>query len=439
MCGIAGVVNSPKVQGRDVEKMIGCIEYRGRDERGVHEVGRAVLGHARLAVVDPLHGKQPMSNEDDTVWVTFSGEIYNYVELREELKKKGHFFKSRCDTEVLVHLWEEEGEKMLDRLIGMFAFCIWDSNRNKGILARDRQGVKPCYYADYDGGIAFASEIKALLALPGMKKQVDRDTLLQVFAFNYPVPPKTCFEGIRHLAPGTYLLFDGERKAQTKTYWTWPLLDGGRRTPGFDEFSALLDDALRMQMRFDVPGGIFLSGGVDSSVVASHLVKQWNAPRLEGIGLDFKVSGFSEFQYSEFVANMYDIELTSFEVPHSFIPEIAEEVVFHADQPHGDFSFFLFYLLSREAHRQGKIVMFNGDGPDEALVGFGQNERYFRARPDEFLTSELLRPHLLHEVGHARETADPRVQERDDGARGRFLVNPRTVERPRPDRAGVCL
>jgi asparagine synthase (glutamine-hydrolysing) len=378
MCGIAGVVGGTGSNVAAVTRMVDSIVYRGADEHDVRLIGPATLGHARLAVVDRLNGKQPMSNEDGTVWVTFNGEIYNFEELREELKRKGHTFKSRCDTEVLVHLWEEEGEGMLDRLIGMFAFFLWDQRQHKGMLARDRQGIKPCYLADYRGGIAFASEIKALLSLPGFSKQLDKNTLAQVFAFNYPPPPATCFKGIQHLMPGTYLSLDGIQPPQLHTYWRWPLLEE-RSTPSFEKFEALLDDAVRLQMRFDVPGGMFLSGGVDSSVIASHLVRCWNAPRLEGIALDFNMTGFSELPYSQFVAKKLGIALRPFEVNPDVIPEIADKVVYHTDQPHGDFSFFLFYLLSREAHRQGKIVMFNGDGPDEALLGFLQNQRFFGA------------------------------------------------------------
>lgn len=376
MCGISGVVCSNDVTKSTVASMIDRIGYRGPDEQGSHALTNAVIGHARLAVVDPENGHQPMSNEDGTVWVSFNGEIYNFIELRDELKLKGHTFKSRCDTEVLVHLWEEEGERMLDRLIGMFAFLLWDDKKQRGILARDRQGIKPCYYARYKGGIAFGSEIKAILDLPDFPRTVHAPSLSQVFSMNYPVPPETCFEGVRHLMPGTFMLFEKGRDPVIKTYWKWPLLEE-RRTASFEEFESLLDDAIRLQMRFDVDGGIFLSGGVDSSVIASRLVRQWNRPVLDGIALDFNVEGFSELKYSEYVAKQLGINLKPFSVTSSFIPEIAEKVVYHSDEPHGDFSYFLFYLLCEEAHKQGKIVMFLGDGPDEALLGFGNNERYF--------------------------------------------------------------
>lgn len=376
MCGIAGVVHCLRDSEQDVKRMIECIGYRGPDESGVVSVGPATVGHARLAVVDPENGKQPMSNEDGTVWVTFNGEIYNYVELRNELKAKGHIFKSRCDTEVLVHLWEEKQEEMLDDLIGMFAFFIWDTKRNKGILARDRQGIKPCYVANYMEGFAFCSEIKGLLELTGFIREINYSTLAQVFTFNYPPPPATCFKGIRHLRPGTYLLFQGNTVPEEKTYWEWPF-NASKVLPDYEEFSSLLDDAVRIQMRFDVKGGIFLSGGVDSSVVACHLRKQWNEPVLDSLALDTRISGFTEIEFSRYVADKYGFNLIPVEIRPQYIVDIAEKVIYHTDQPHGDFSFFLFYLLSRAAHQEGKIVMFNGDGPDEALLGFGHNERFF--------------------------------------------------------------
>lgn len=380
MCGIAGVVGANGVLPAHVKTMVDQIQYRGRDEQGVEALGnRAVVGHARLAVVDPENGKQPMSNTDNTVWVTFNGEIYNYVELREELKAKGYKFKSRCDTEVLVHLWREEGEKMLDRLIGMFAFFIWDTKYDRGMLARDRQGIKPCFIADYQGGVAFASEMKAILSLPNMPREVNAAALKDVFAFNYCPPPQTCFKGINHLEPGCYLLFEGGNKPVKKRYWQWPFAME-RQTPSFEEFEALMDDAVRMQMRFDVDGGMYLSGGVDSSVVAYHLKKQWKHPRLEAFGLNFPNQDYSEYRFSEEVAKLLDIDLHEARITPDMIPTIANKVVHHAEQPHGDFSFFLFYLLAQRANQDKKIVMFTGDGPDEALAGFRHNEQYFHSQ-----------------------------------------------------------
>lgn len=376
MCGIAGVINHPTTRTAEVIDMIRKIHHRGVDEVGVHDLGPAVLGHARLAVVDLQNGSQPMCNEDGTVWVVFNGEIFNYVELRNDLKAKGYRFKSRCDTEVLVHLWREKGEKMLDDLIGMFAFCIWDTKNHTGMIARDRFGIKPCFITEYGEGLAFASEIKALLALPGMQKDINYNALLQNFSFNYCPPPQTCFKNIVHLEPGHYLQLKAGAPAVKKCYWQWPFY-AERSTPDAERFSSLIDDSIRLQMRFDVQGGMYLSGGIDSSVVASHLIKQWNTPKLTAIGLQFSESQYSEFQYSQEVAQQFDINLLPAHIDYTMIPDIAEKVVYQAEQPHGDFSFFLFYILARQAHQQGKIVMMTGDGPDEALFGFNHNVNFF--------------------------------------------------------------
>lgn len=376
MCGIAGVVNATDVKKDDVWKMIETIKYRGVDEQGVEELGSAVLGHARLAVVDPENGMQPMCSTDGKVWVVFNGEIFNFIELREQLKAQGYRFKSRCDTEVLVHLWIEKGEKMLADLVGMFAFFIWDQRTGTGMLARDRQGIKPCFYAPYQGGLAFASEMKAILALPKFERRVNERALGQVFSFNYCPPPETCFEDIRHLPPGTFMRFSDGRFSEPQRYWQWPL-DGERVEASQQDMEAALDTAIRLQMRFDVDGGLFLSGGVDSSVIAARLIHQWNRPQLDAIGLRIEDKGFSEYAYAQRVASQFNINLSPLDIVPTDIPEIARSVVSHAEQPHGDFSFFLFYLLSRQAHQQGKIVMFTGDGPDEVMLGFRHNEQFF--------------------------------------------------------------
>lgn len=369
MCGIAGVVGAAQTQPQHVASMVEKIRYRGIDESGMQAVqGRAIMGQARRKIVDVHGGQQPMSTPDGKVWVVFNGEIYNFVELREELEAKGYNFHTKCDTEILLHLWREEGEAMLQKLIGMFAFFIWDEAQDKGMLARDRQGIKPCFVAEYKGGLAFCSEIKGLFALPGLEPEINPAGLKNVFAFNYCPPPQTCFAGITHLEPGTYLLFEGSKKPQQKRYWRWPF-EQEKRTPGFEEFEALLDDVVRIQMRFDVAGGMYLSGGVDSGVVAYHLKQQWNAQTLPAYGLNFPNQEFSEFSHAQRVADLLDIDLEEVKIMPDMIPDIASKVSYHAEQPHGDFSFFLFYLLAQRTQKNGQIVMFTGDGPDESMGG----------------------------------------------------------------------
>lgn len=377
MCGISGVIHTQRYSKSDVGGMVDCIKYRGPDEQGVEKVGPCVLGHARLAVVDPENGSQPMSNTDDTVWVVFNGGIYNFVEIREDLKAKGYHFESNSDTEVLVHLWREKGEAMMMDLIGVFAFCIWDTRTNSGILARDHQGIKPCYIMDLpDGGMAFASEIKSLFALPGITPEIDEVGLNLMHNFNYCPPPRTCYKGVSHLEPGSYILLDGAGNRVKKKYWSWPIgeVNGDVHE---DDFAGLLDDAIKMQMRFDVKGCLFLSGGVDSSIIAAHLRPQWNEDKMLAFGLDCKIDGFGEYHLSEYVAKTLNIDLRPVTYDHQIVPESIEAVLHNTDQPHGDFSFFLLRLLSSAAREAGATVAFNGDGADEAFSGFSYNEAFF--------------------------------------------------------------
>ena len=375
MCGIAGLISVAGASVADVQAMVNVVRHRGPDDAGVVSHGAAMIGHARLAVVDPATGRQPLYNDDGSVCVSFNGCIYNYVELRAELEAKGYHFKTRCDTEVLVHLWRAEGENMISRLIGMFAFFVWDTRQHRGMLVRDRQGIKPCFIARYRGGYAFASEMKSILALPGMKRAMNPAALKEVFAFNYCLSPYTCFAGIEHVEPGCYWLFEEGKEPQKKRYWQWPF-EAEKATPSFEAFEALLEDAVRIQMRFDVAGGLYLSGGVDSSVVGYHVRKAWREKHLDAYGLNTVNETYSEFGFSKQAADQLGIDLHEVRIEPRLLPDIASKVVAHAEQPHGDFSFFLFYLLAQRAHRDGKVVLFSGDGPDEALGG-----QHFRRAP----------------------------------------------------------
>lgn len=375
MCGIAGVINCPSVTRDDVDRMTCTLTHRGPDDNGVHVSKRCVIGHTRLAVVDPIHGAQPMANHDGTVWVVFNGEIYNFVELREELKAKGYTFRSTCDTEVLVHLWREHGHDMLHRLNGMFAFFIWDEAQDRGMLARDRPGIKPCFLMPYQGGLAFCSEIKGLLSLPGAQAKLHRDSFVKSLAFNYCPDEQTCFEGITHMAPGTFIPFEGGRQLAPQTYWRWPF-DEPKHTPSHEEFAELLDDAARMQLRFDVPGGILLSGGVDSSVVAHHVLARGSSRNLIALSLDIVEPGFGEFENARAVADALGMTPIPVPVTPELVADNAANSVRYSEQPHGDFSFILFYLLGKTANELGRIVLFSGDGPDEVTLGFRHNARF---------------------------------------------------------------
>ncbi len=381
MCGIAGIVGSNKYNENNVKEMIRKISYRGPDEQGTIDLENVCLGHARLAVVDPENGSQPMCNEDETVWVVFNGEIYNFVEIRANLIQKGYKFKSRCDTEVLVHLWREKGIKMLDDLIGMFAFCLWDKDKEEGVLVRDRQGIKPCYFTNLKtGGFAFASEIKSLLTLEDLNIEIDDIGLNLYHSFNYCPPPRTCYKDITHLMPGTYLEFDRNGIKREVKYWEWPI-SNDKEEIHLSEFSHVLDDAIRLQMRFDVDGCLFLSGGVDSSIIAAHLAKQWNKKKILSFSLNCREKGYGEYHLAESVSKyIEEIDLVPINYDSSIVTENIEKVLFHCDEPHGDFSFFLIRELCKAAHERGVIVAFNGDGPDEVLAGFTRNQEFLSSQ-----------------------------------------------------------
>ena len=377
MCGIAGLIGTENYKEQDVKKMINKIGYRGPDEQGTIDLDNIYLGHARLAVVDPENGTQPMSNHDKTVWVVFNGEIYNHVEIRNRLIKKGYKFKSRCDTEVLVHLWREKGIDMIQDLIGMFAFCLWDTKQEKGILVRDRQGIKPCYLSFFnDGSFAFASEIKSLLTLDGFQIEIDDISLNLLHSFNYCLPPRTCYKNIYHLMPGTYLEFDRKGFQKEYKYWKWPL-SKEKKDINLDNLNEILDESIKLQMRFDVKGCLFLSGGVDSSLIAAHLSKQWNRDKILAFSLNSREEGYGEYHLARYVSEkINNINLVPINYDSSIVPDNINQVLFHADQPHGDFSFFLIRELCKAAHQERVIVAFNGDGPDEVLAGFTHNQEF---------------------------------------------------------------
>ena len=378
MCGLVGIFDPSQVYTKDhLDKAIDSIGYRGVDERGVEKIGPSWMAHVRLAVVDPENGHQPMTNADGSVHVIFNGEIYNHKSIRKDLEAKGYAFKSRCDTEVLIHLWREKRELLLEDLVGMFVFFIWDSATSTGILARDRQGIKPCYLSSVrGGGLAFASEIKALRCLPGIGDQIDYQALGLVHAFNYVPPPNTCFKGITHFAPGNYILFDQHGFSEPVSYWSWDL-ESGDEEPNFDEFDVLLGEAVTSQLDFDVDGCMFLSGGVDSSIIASHLSRRWDRQPIRAYGLTCPVLAYDEFSLATGVADQFGIDLRRVSYGPEDVVEGLRACVHHADQPHGDFSFILIRKLCEQAHKDGYIVAFNGDGPDEIMGGFSHNEAFF--------------------------------------------------------------
>jgi len=376
MCGIYGYVTSGRPMAPAVLAAMGrALAHRGPDDEGsMFDNGEDVsiaLGHKRLSIIDlSAAGKQPMSNEDGTIWVTLNGEIYNFRELRHQLESKGHCFRSKSDTEVLVHLYEDDGVAMFARLDGMFAFALWDGKKKLLLLGRDRVGKKPLHYSLGEGGLVFASEIKALLQHPQVSRDLDLAALNKYLAFEYVPAPDTIFKSIKKLEPGHYLIWRDDQ-ASCSQYWDLPMVDQpiAMRSEAqyVDEFRALLDQAVRKRLVADVPVGLFVSGGLDSALVAA--VARQAKDRLECFSIGFDEPSFDESRYSTAVARQLGLRhhLRMFQAPDML--RTLQKLPDLFDEPLADPSIVPLYLLSQFAAERMKVVL-SGDGGDELFAGY---------------------------------------------------------------------
>jgi len=280
MCGICGIGEFRSKLGIDesiVQKMLACLHHRGPDDKGTFVSQSIVLGPSRLAIIDLTTGRMPICNEDKTIWIVFNGEIYNFRALREYLLKKGHQFSTYSDTEVIVHLYEEFGVECVQHLNGIFAFAIWDSRQQKLYVARDRMGIKPLYYTEVDGQLIFASEMKALLAHPKVKRDIDPISLNEYLSFEYVPSPRTIITNVSRLPSGSWLTYS-EVGLQVIRYYQLSLARSEMQPPvDWRDYTALLDaklrESIKQELVSDVPVGVLLSGGIDSSVVASYMAE----------------------------------------------------------------------------------------------------------------------------------------------------------------------
>ena len=368
------------------------LRHRGPDGEG-EEIQQAVewglgLGHTRLSIIDlSPAGKQPMCNEDGTIWITYNGEIYNFRELRTELEKNGHHFKSNSDTEVIIHLYEERGVRCLERLNGMFAFAIWDRSEKTLFLARDRIGKKPLHYALYDGGIIFGSEIKALLKHPKVVREIDLGSLNKYLSYEYVPAPGTIFKSIRKVRPGYFLLYkNGELR--TERYWDIPLSDHpiGYKTEDeyVEELREILERSVRSRLVADVPVGVFLSGGLDSSLVAA-MAKRSNKD-IECFSIGFDEKSFDERKYAAKVAQSLNLKQNLRIFSTSEMLENLKELPRLLDEPLADASILPTYLLSKMTSEKLKVAL-SGDGGDELFAGYPTYQAhklvtYFDSLPD---------------------------------------------------------
>jgi asparagine synthase (glutamine-hydrolysing) len=372
MCGICGVYdfNHQAAEPGLVRRMNAVITHRGPDEDGYYFDGPVGLGMRRLSIIDLAGGSQPVYNEDRSVAIVFNGEIYGYVELRDELERLGHRFTTRSDTETVVHAYEEYGERCVEHLIGMFAFAIWDSRKRELFIARDRLGEKPLFYTRVRDQLVFASEIKALLQHPDCSREVSEEALAHYLSALYISYPLTIFRDIHKLPPGHWLRVS-ERGVESQRYWFPDRVRPLR--PSLDdaiaEFRELFADAVRIQMRSDVPVGASLSAGMDSTSVVAYAAKTTQDAQLKTFAVGFEGAEWDERAGARLIAQQYGTEHFDISVSPEDVLRLLPRLVWHMDEPMGDGSIVPVYAVSRLARQHVKVIL-NGAGGDELFAGY---------------------------------------------------------------------
>ncbi len=401
MCGIAGYVNRDGAPAdRDVLcRMIRTLRHRGPDGTGIRTLGHAGLAHARLSIIDLAGGAQPMSTLGGAVWITFNGEIYNYVELRETLVDRGHVFATQSDTEVILRAYLEYGDECVTRFNGQFAFAIWDVPRRRLFAARDRMGKKPFYYASLDKCFVFGSELKAVVAHPSVPRRLDLHALQQIITFWCTVPPRTALQDVQELPPGaTLVLEDGA--VRVFRYWQLEYADGdGQRTEAdyVEELRALLVDAVRLRMlRSDVPVGAYLSGGLDSTAIAALVTRYTDVP-LRTFSVTFSDPEFDEGPHQRRVVKELGLrDHCETRCDSEDIGRIFPEVIRHAEQPIVRTAPAPLFMLSKLVRELGYKVVLTGEGSDEILGGYdifkeAKVRRFWAQQPDSRMRPKLLK------------------------------------------------
>ena len=382
MCGIAGFYRPGTPADMTLLRaMCDQIRHRGPDDEGFYAEGACGLAMRRLSIIDLSTGHQPISNEDHSVWVVFNGEIYNYKELRADLLRQGHQFRTNSDTETLIHLYEEEGVSGIAKLRGMFAYAIWDARQRSLLIVRDRFGKKPLYYAADREGIYFGSELKCLREAD-IELEIDNEALQLYFQFSYIPDPWTIYRGIRKLPAASWLLYKAGGEITTGTYWSLPV-PAEHAEPGMSEADArgqvrdLFDESVRVRMEADVPLGAFLSGGIDSSSIVASMARQSREP-VKTFSVGFEEAGANELPAAALVAKMYRTDHHEIVVrPNSL--ELVQKLVHHFDEPFADSSAIPTFIVSEFAARHVKVAL-TGDGGDELFAGYESFRRINRLR-----------------------------------------------------------
>jgi asparagine synthase (glutamine-hydrolysing) len=374
MCGICGVLNFNRqehVDGRALESMNNVIVHRGPDDAGFYSVENAGLAMRRLSIIDIKTGHQPLSNEDGTVWIVFNGEIYNYRDLRTELAGRRHRFQSHSDTETIIHLYEEHGRECVQYLRGMFAFALWDARRRVLFAARDRLGIKPFYYHLSPSRFIFGSEIKALLAFPEVRAELNPAILPEYLAFGYISGSETFFRGIHKLLPGHMLELKENGDISISTYWDLPQEQRWDHRPKkyyIDTYRSLLEESVESHLMSDVPLGMFLSGGLDSSVIAALMTKLRREP-IETFSVGYAEAPFSELPHAQAVARHLGSLHHEVRIGWQDFFNVLPKLIWHEDEPLAWPSSVSLYFVAKLA-RERVTVVLTGEGSDETLAGY---------------------------------------------------------------------
>jgi asparagine synthase (glutamine-hydrolysing) len=387
MCGIAGIVSLDKrqVDPADLQRMCDAIAHRGPDDEGYYFEPGVGLGMRRLSIIDLDKGHQPIHNEDSSIQIVFNGEIYNYKELRRDLQQRGHSFYTDTDTETIVHLYEEYGTKVVDKLRGMFAFALWDGHRRQLLLARDRLGIKPLYYSYSRGRLIFASELKAILQVPEIDVALNWKSTQRLFTFLATPASESLVDGIHKLGPGQILIAAANREPRVEQYWDVQFVPDYQHDETFfvERLRELLLEAVRLRMVSDVPVGAFLSGGLDSSSVVAMMSGLASEP-VKTYTIGFEDSGFDETPYARQVAQQFGT-VHSEQILATDALDVIEDIAWYLDEPLGDSSVIPTYMVSKLAARDVKVSL-SADGGDELFAGYDKyvvenRERNYRFIP----------------------------------------------------------
>ena len=413
MCGIVGAIQlyePGSISEEMLRSMLALIQHRGPDEFGVFTDDWCGLGNARLSIIDLTSGQQPITNEDGTLWIVFNGEIFNYVELRPELEKRGHRFTTQCDTEVVLHMYEEYGPDCLNHLNGQFAIAIWDTKNRRAFFGRDRLGVRPFFYSIQKGAIYFGSEIKCLLAVPEITFSMEPDALAEVFTYWSVQSPRTIFEGIRELPPAHWMLVEGG-EVTIQPYWQMdftPSQESRSDADWLEEFESLLVDATLIRLRADVPVGAYLSGGLDSSTTTA-LIRKHVPNRLETYSIAFRDADFDESPFQQKMAEYLGTRHHIIKCGYEDIGNALPEVIWHTETPILRTAPIPMYLLSQLVHSDGLKVVVTGEGADEFLAGYDifkeMTVRRFWAQNPESTKRPLLLQKLYPDITRLSRSA----------------------------------